>query len=200
MHAYLIIGNPDDVRNTAYKISKENGAKRVIDFEAKKVGDTRNIKKFTKLNQNEKIALFIESIDQSTTEAANALLKSLEEKDNYLFLLTAKNKKAVLPTIISRCQVVEANREKELKIGENAKKFVDSKIDQRAQLLNSIKGRPEALEFLDNILHLCSKKISEGNCAKYSDIAASALRAKKRLSANTNVYLQLLNFAIELDE
>lgn len=45
--------------------------------------------------------------DTLTTQAQNALLKSLEEPDaSTLFLLSAENESAILPTILSRCRLV----------------------------------------------------------------------------------------------
>ena len=50
----------------------------------------------------------IENIEYSTKEAMNTLLKMLEEPNEGIYaLFTAKNINRVLPTIISRCQVID---------------------------------------------------------------------------------------------
>lgn len=49
----------------------------------------------------------LEDVQAMRREAANSLLKTLEEPpDNNLLILTAESSREVLPTIISRCQVV----------------------------------------------------------------------------------------------
>ncbi len=51
--------------------------------------------------------VFLEDIHTMRPEAANSLLKVLEEPpENNLLILTAESSKAILPTIVSRCQVI----------------------------------------------------------------------------------------------
>jgi len=53
-----------------------------------------------------KIAI-IEDAQEMTDEAANSLLKMLEEPDSQtIFILTASSTKAILDTIVSRCQII----------------------------------------------------------------------------------------------
>src|SRR5699024_2393812 len=50
----------------------------------------------------------IENIDYATPEAMNTLLKMLEEPTEGIYaLFTTKNKNRILPTVLSRCQVIE---------------------------------------------------------------------------------------------
>ncbi|MBS5588274.1 MAG: hypothetical protein KHX14_05575 [[Clostridium] spiroforme] len=50
----------------------------------------------------------IENIEYATPEAMNTLLKMLEEPTNGIYaLFTTKNKNKILPTILSRCQIIE---------------------------------------------------------------------------------------------
>jgi DNA polymerase-3 subunit delta' len=49
----------------------------------------------------------VRELDRATPQAANALLKTLEEPPpRVLLLLTASQREALLPTVISRCQVL----------------------------------------------------------------------------------------------
>lgn len=51
-------------------------------------------------------AVLLEDFDLFTVPAQNALLKAIEEPDDAtVYLLTAENEKAVLPTILSRCHL-----------------------------------------------------------------------------------------------
>ncbi len=55
----------------------------------------------------EKRLILIPQAEAMTREAANALLKSLEEPPPYtLFVLLSQTTEALLPTIVSRCQIV----------------------------------------------------------------------------------------------
>ena len=47
------------------------------------------------------------NFERATSSAANALLKTLEEPPGYaVIILTAQNSKQLLPTIVSRCQII----------------------------------------------------------------------------------------------
>ncbi len=86
----------------------------------------------------------IENLGRMKVEAANALLKTLEEpSDGTLFLLTANSEEDVLPTIKSRCQVTyfQTVPESELKQMTNGHVFEE-------QLLFFAMGRPGKLKRL----------------------------------------------------
>ncbi len=54
--------------------------------------------------------IFIKEAEKMNQEAANALLKSLEEPPSYtIFILLTQNPSQLLPTIVSRCQPVRFN-------------------------------------------------------------------------------------------
>lgn len=60
-----------------------------------------------KLEKESAQVIILDGCDHMTQEAANNLLKTLEEPPvNTYFILLAEEKSAVLPTVISRCQVV----------------------------------------------------------------------------------------------
>jgi len=62
-----------------------------------------------------RILIFLR-FDQASVEASNALLKTLEEAPSYaVLILTTENPEQLLPTIVSRCEVL---RLRPLKIGE----------------------------------------------------------------------------------
>ncbi len=51
--------------------------------------------------------ILIEGAQYMRQEAANALLKTLEEPPDYIvFLLTARRREQLLPTVVSRCQII----------------------------------------------------------------------------------------------
>ena len=80
----------------------EEGASKNISIES-----IRNIKKFVELSSHSiggKKVILINNAESLTINAANALLKILEEPpENSYLILTVENISSLLPTIISRC-------------------------------------------------------------------------------------------------
>ncbi len=79
------------------------------------IEDVKNMQKkiFLKPFKSKTKAIVIEESHLLTNEAQNALLKVLEEPPMHtILLLTADTKEAFLPTIISRCKVIELEEEK----------------------------------------------------------------------------------------
>lgn len=74
-----------------------------------KVEQVREVQKFLSLrpfSAGYKVALFLR-FEEANVNAQNALLKTLEEAPSYgVLLLTADNPEQLLPTIVSRCEVL----------------------------------------------------------------------------------------------
>lgn len=84
----------------------------VIDSESKvKKEDIINIKKELSLQSSYgKKIYWIKNIDKITIQAANSMLKVLEEpEDDIIAILTTTKINFVLPTILSRCQIINVN-------------------------------------------------------------------------------------------
>jgi DNA polymerase-3 subunit delta' len=77
-----------------------------------KINSVRDIKREAAMSQNEqgkKIFIFFNA-DMMNTEASNSLLKTLEEPlPNTILLLTTSKKDHLLPTIVSRCQLLQCD-------------------------------------------------------------------------------------------
>lgn len=80
------------------------------------IEDVRNLQKTAYLspNQGKEKAIILEEAQLLTTEAQNALLKLLEEppQNTYIFL-SASSSNNFLPTILSRCKIVELEQSRE---------------------------------------------------------------------------------------
>ncbi len=75
-----------------------------------KVAEAQQVRRFTQLSRSVSLLRFIGLADirQLTTEAANALLKTLEEPPALTyFVLATTQTESVLPTIRSRCQLIQ---------------------------------------------------------------------------------------------
>ena len=82
-----------------------DGSKNTI-----KVGDIENLQKFlasSSLEKQGKKIYIINCIENANKEAVNALLKTLEEPTSSVYaFITTQNEAKILPTIISRCQIL----------------------------------------------------------------------------------------------
>lgn len=183
MHAFLITGQSTEyLVQSANEFAKKQNAK-VIPFVLQKVEDSKELKKIVKFSFSEKTAILIENIDTTTIETANSFLKNLEEPTkNIIYILTTKNLSGVLPTIISRCQVVQVNSEK-LK-GKNLKQNYKDALN--------IKDRDEAIKFIEDLLFYDHENKIFKNMEIY-------LKTIRNLKANGNVSLQLTNFVVTMN-
>ncbi len=185
MHAFLLVGR----EITNYKLPITNLAAeqqaKLLPFAMQRIEDSRELKKLVKFVFNEKTAIVIENIDNATPEAANAFLKNLEEPTkNIIYILTANNLSNVLPTIVSRCQVVKiANHRLQTP---NKLQITDYK-----DALN-IKDREEAIKFVENLIYIDYEKNNFKNMDHY-------LSTIKNLKLNGNVALQMTNLVVTMN-
>lgn len=143
--------------------------------------------------------IFIKDIDKATTEAQNALLKILEEPppDSYILLSSAFSDK-LLPTVISRCQVIV---KKETILPETIilqktesifKKILQSSPGERILLSQQlISTKIEALELMDNFLYLLENYLltNDKNLLSAKETASlitKVIAAKSYLDRNVN--------------
>lgn len=193
MHAYLFVG-PDqrELKNQSLKLMEKLKVKQ-YEFPLAKIEDTRNLKEYTSLKIIEPTAFLIENIENATEEAQNAFLKNLEEpQENLYYFLTTENLAAVLPTIISRCEVIKSANSKTTFEGKMAKPTLAA--------IEKIKTREDALNLVRNFLfqehfNLLNKTGNSENTAKNLSLS---LKTLNNLKANGNVSLQLSNLVINL--
>lgn len=195
MHAYLLAGE-----NTAPKIDnivKKLDGKKYY-FPITKIEDVRQISDFLKHTQPENTVLVCEDVDKASTEALNAFLKNLEEpQKNIIFILTAKNEYNVIPTIVSRCQVVRL-REKAPSDDHNASDLLDSEFGKQMLIVDKIKNRQEAIFFLQTIMSELHSKLTD-NPEMISQKITATQKSLSSLEANGNVSLQLANLVVNLN-
>lgn len=176
MHAFLLI-NSDPV-----DFAKKQNAK-IIPFTLQKIEDSKELKKLVKFSFSEKTAIVINDIDQATTETANAFLKNLEEPTkNIIYILTTKNLSGVLPTIISRCEIIRVQG-----LGIRVQK---EKLNYKDAL--NIKDRDEAIKFVEDLLLIDHQNKVFNNMENY-------LKTIRGLKLNGNVSLQLANLVVTMN-
>lgn len=103
-------------------------------------------------------AAVLEDASAMTTEAQNALLKTLEEPpEEAVLILGASSSVNLLPTILSRCEIVILKHDTDL-VGRKFKtyevyakdieKLLNQSIDQRFEYIEKLKDQEKRQEFL----------------------------------------------------
>lgn len=198
MHAFIIVGNLDKHDEYIEKqVNQANFAK--LPFEIEGIEDVRKLISFTKLSFSQKTAIIIKNIDEISLDAQNALLKSIEEpQENIIYILTAKQENSMLPTILSRCEIVRIQIENNPQYIENFEKFSEMNTSQKLGYLSKITDRQTAIDTLEQYLQGAHTNFSEYE--KKSNFLTHTQKCIENLKANGNVALQLTNYAVELSK
>lgn len=195
MHAYLLITDNEELaREKVDEIIPD--ARRVIPFLIAKVGDSRELIRMTSTSIPEKTVYLLADFDKASIEAQNAFLKRLEEaQKNLYFALTAKSEEAVLPTIVSRCQVIRARpsyvKSEDATISSGGQ---ENKID--FETIAKITKREEALEYLAGVIEKEREKLAENK--ESLKIVKAANEAYARIQKNANPTIQLSWFMTQI--
>lgn len=203
MHSFLIVGNSqDELKAKADKLAQKLNAK-ILEFPLAKIDDVRSLNSLIRLSFDEPTLIFSENINDATEEALNAFLKNLEEpQDNIYFALTSPSTRKVLPTIVSRCEVIKStNNPITQSTNKLAEEFLNFPVGEKLAYTDKIKDRGEAVEFVENLIDLTHQEL-HGEPADYSKLAKNLEVESQTLGslrANGNVSLQLANMVISLE-
>lgn len=200
MHAYLVIGT-NNLQQATNNLSNELGAK-VLEFPVAKIEDTRNLNNLIRLSFHEPTLVVCQNIHEATEEALNAFLKNLEEpQNNIYFALTAPSTRKVLPTIVSRCQIIRTTGSQQPATNSrDIEKFLGLTTGEKLFYIDHIKDRQEAIDLVENTVQILHSQLHEKE-VKYDVTGENIEVATKTLTclkANGNVNLQLSNFVINL--
>lgn len=201
MHAYLIVGRETGVNEKIQEKARELQAK-IFEFPLLKIANARELNNFTKLKVTEKSAIVARNFDRATEETQNAILKQLEEpQENLYFILTATNIEKVMPTILSRCEIIDIGysiSDIKSKDKEKAKEFMDFEIGEKLVTISKINKRDAAIEFMRDLISASHELfLEDSNMVIFMENANKTLR---NLEANGNVALQLTNFVINISQ
>ena len=122
MQSILIIGKTEDCREKAQSLCRENKISKfdVSIFATEKaagIEDIRNLQKkiFLKPLQSESKAVILEAFFGMTIDSQNAFLKVLEEPPaNTIIIILTQSLELVLPTILSRCNLINLKKTAQL--------------------------------------------------------------------------------------
>lgn len=188
-----------------YKLSSETSIKK---DEIQTLKSDLSVKSF----YGKKI-YWIKDIEKMTEQAANSLLKFLEEpEDDIIGILSCKNISAILPTIISRCQQVklighsenieiEQNEELITITNEYIKRYMRKPHLANIYLLEKLKSKDEVVEFFKYLSMEVSKSYSDeiaSDVVNISKVQEKILQAQADLNGNVNATLVLEKFAFTI--
>lgn len=201
MHSFLISGRDEEkLAQKAEELVKKLEA-QPLPFVINKIADIRQLKQLTRLKVSEKTAVVVKNFEGATEEAQNAFLKALEEpQDNLFYVLTVITKEPILPTILSRCQIMEiASPKLEISDKDQKKieKFLQAGTGEKLVHTSSIKNREDAIVFVEKIIIWAHGELLAGeNVLRLVKVAKETLQA---LKANGNLQLQLTKFVVNLE-
>ena len=152
---------------------------------------------------------WIKDIEKMTEQAANSLLKFLEEpEDNIIAILSCKNISAVLPTIISRCQQIklvgqsenteiEKNEELIHVVNEYVRRYINKPHLANIYLLEKLKTKDDIVDLFKHLSIKINNSYTENNlhdALNISRVQEKVLLAVTDLNSNVNATLVLEKF------
>lgn len=203
MHSYLIYGTNRPRKETAVKKIIESLSAKTIDFSIEKIADTRELASITKLLLHHPTCIIIKNIDKASVEALNAFLKNLEEpQKNLIYVITTDSINNLLPTIISRCQVISVGSEYRLedKKRQQIESFLKNNASKKISFINSIRTKDDALSFVKNVIIFSHQNLikAESSQSRLISTLEATQRLYNYLLGNGNVNLALTNFVLDL--
>lgn len=159
-----------------------------------KIDDVREISNFANLKPNyspHKVCL-ITNAQNMLKEASNALLKTLEEPPSYLkFIITADSLSNIIPTIVSRCIVLELFERKTSK-HPLCDRLISKGFYKTIPQIDSIKDIKEKEELLDCLIEKLEQHMLKIGFNEDIDKAIKSLNiTKKALSRGIKLGLWL---------
>lgn len=184
-----------------------------ISIGIKEIRDLEHQVSLKPYSETEKVIL-IKNAEKLTTEAQNAFLKTLEEPpDHSVIILSVLTSDSLIPTIISRCEVIRVSKnsgdKKEINGEQNILEYwnlfklsIGKMFEYCAK---SFSNREETIEWLNTIIHLLHQNLVYPNIPISSQeciYAQEALNeAKKRILSNVaprfvmeNLFLKINRF------
>lgn len=172
-----------------FNLEKEN-------FSIEMVREIISLSSYASYNNESQFYILLH-FDLANISAQNALLKTLEEPpEKTTIILTVENQEKLLPTIISRCNLIRINNTNELEILID-RKFLDLLASQKAfsygevvGLTENIKTKDEALQLVSNLLKHVN---STSNLKKKHLLLQILLDTHRMIEQNVNIKLALEN-------
>jgi Cft2 family RNA processing exonuclease len=123
------------------------------------IEQVRKIKQFLSFrpHQARGKGVVLENAGSLTIDAQNALLKTIEElPNNSLFILGADSEAKLLPTILSRCQLIrdaKSVKKEDTKYSQDIERLLRISLEQRFEFVERLKEREEFFRNLVSFFH-----------------------------------------------
>lgn len=153
-------------------------------------------------------AALITEAEKLTLPAQNAFLKTLEEPSiNSLIILCCPNSNSLLPTVLSRCQIIQLPSEIEFEISKEdlseTKKLLDSilkgSVGSRLKATSQyFRSRDEAIIIIESLILVIRQLMLEKPSVNFTRNLHAAIETLKILQANVNPNLAVGNFFLDL--
>lgn len=214
MQTFLIVsGNKDGIgkkirditgnlRLSPFNTVEINPATSISISDVRKISETVRLKPYGGGDR----LIILRGMETATPEAANALLKLLEEPPaNTYIILVTDNKDKLIPTIVSRCQIItdESGTGHKLSDGKEVKTTLEQILTASAgeRILLSQKianSREEAVEFLGNLLLVLEKLLHKPD--KEINISPKDIGESIKKVSTAKTYIErYINFKATLD-
>ncbi len=194
MHAYLLVGKEsEDVKIKLREISDKISTQS-YEFSLEKIEEVREFLKFISLSFSKPTTLVLRNLENSSIEAQNALLKSVEEpQKNVNFIICTTSLEKIADTIQSRCETIYLHKQKTQEDTSSlAKEFLGLSTGAKLEKITKIKKRDEALLFIEEFIQSGHQLIQKDQ--QFTKPLLLALEALKAIKSNGNIQLHLTNF------
>lgn len=202
-HSYLLISDNSQLSFSWFEELKKQLAITIADIlvisreDQIQIEDIRKLQKQIKLKPHSSSykLFFIHNTDFLRKEAANALLKTLEEPvGSSIIVLSATSPDKLLPTIISRCQIVRLNSGAEnqdkinSQVAKELKTIKNMKIYEKFNYVKGLIKKEDLNNWLENLIYFFKKDIN----LEKNRIILKKLLESQRLLTETNANKQLI--------
>lgn len=193
----IIIGEPQGETEKKAKTETEKKKKEAQTIGIKEIKDLQITLLQTPVQGSHK-AIIITRAETLTTEAQNALLKTLEEPPSHThIILDVTTKDVLLPTILSRCQIITLNETPQTIPSDEKNEYVHileslptMNIGERLKLAQDAgKSKEHSQQWIQNVLLVLRKK---GIGDDQSLTIAKALQQAYTIITTTNVQPRLV--------
>ncbi len=216
MQSFIIISkNREKAREFVKKMADENKISKfdIYSYETEKaigIGDVKSLSKqiFLKPMQGDKKMVVLEAFFGMTIDSQNAFLKVLEEPPFSTTILILANSNFFLPTILSRCKLIELDRElilekdEEQKLLEILESLKSTGVGEKLKLAQDLsKDKENALQFIEKLIIIAREKMinNEKHRGEYKkDIEIMKRYYDEIKKSNVNLRLGLENLFLEI--
>jgi len=214
MQSFIIISkNREKAREFVKKMADESKISKfdIYSYETEKavgIGDVKSLSKqiFLKPMQGDKKMVVLEAFLGMTIDSQNAFLKVLEEPPLSTTIVILASSNFFLPTILSRCKLIELDREMDfekdeeknlLEILENLK---STGVGEKLKLAQDLaKDKEQALIFLEKLIIVTRNEMVKKQKIEYKTVLQILQRYYKEISkSNVNLRLGLENLFLEI--